>query len=82
MLDGAATPAPRGRREHGAVVGEHGGGVAVLGSGTVEGLHDVGGTRREPRVRTHQEAGAVVQGVQDVDLGPARQGPSLPSASL
>jgi hypothetical protein len=73
-LEQAPSPA-RGRREHGAVVGQQARREPVGPSGGVEARQDVGGLEHASGIRAHQEPGVVVEGVQDLDLGAVAEPP-------
>jgi hypothetical protein len=70
----AAAAGEAGRVDH-AVVGEHRGGIAVLGCGFAEGVeHDASG---DPVVRGDVQgvAGVVVEPVEDLDIGAVGESP-------
>jgi hypothetical protein len=52
--------------EHGAVVGEQRRGQAVQGGGLVEAVHDVLGFRGGVGVRDEEQAGVIIDEVEDL----------------
>jgi hypothetical protein len=74
-LERDSATAPRDPGEDGPVVRKHLGWEPPGGGGSAEADHHVGRLERHPGVAAHDEAGVVVDLVEDLYLGSIREGP-------